>query len=106
MRACWSAHLVQFGLGAGEGEGEAHRELFVLNVLLLHEVAQTVGHVAEELKVQRKAAKVILIAGGEHHAQRVFHYDIFFFKDFFNFIWQKHSTETGMERRLNVDTLM
>lgn len=53
MRACWSAHLVQFGLGAGEGEGEAHRKLFVLDVLLLHEVAQTVGHVAEELKVQR-----------------------------------------------------
>lgn len=45
-----SAHLVQFGLGAGEGEGEAHRKLFVLDVLLLHEVAQTVGHVAEELK--------------------------------------------------------
>lgn len=52
VSVCRSAHLVQFGLSAGEGEGEAHWKLFVLDVLLLHEVTQTVGNVAEKLKVQ------------------------------------------------------
>ena len=47
-------YLVEFGLGTGEGEGEAHWKVLVLDVLLLHEVPQAVGHVVKQLPHNRQ----------------------------------------------------
>lgn len=44
-----SAHLVQFGLQAGEGEGEAQRQLPVLNAKFLQEVSQAFSNVVKQL---------------------------------------------------------
>lgn len=49
-----SAYLVQLGLGTGEGEGESYWKLLILDVLLLHEVAQTISNVSKELRPERR----------------------------------------------------
>lgn len=40
-------YLIKFGLLAREGEGEANWQLLVFNVMLFHEVAQTLCHMVE-----------------------------------------------------------
>lgn len=50
----WLFYLIQFGLQAGEGEGEPHRELFVFDVVFFHEVAETLGHMVEQLEEERE----------------------------------------------------
>lgn len=54
----WLCYLIQFGLLAGEGEGEAHRKLFVFDVVFFHEVAQTLRHMFKQLEQSEKAEAV------------------------------------------------
>lgn len=46
----WLFYLIQFRLLAGEGEGEAHRKLFVFDVVFFHEVAETLRHMVKQLE--------------------------------------------------------
>lgn len=35
-----------------EGEGKSHRKLLIFDIMLLHEVAEAICHVAEELETE------------------------------------------------------
>lgn len=43
-----------------EGEGKSHRKLLIFDILLLHEVAEAICHVAEELKTENGFSAVKL----------------------------------------------
>lgn len=52
------SYLVQLRLSTGEGESKANRQLFVLDILLLHEVSQAFGHMVKQLQHKVKTTPI------------------------------------------------